>query len=182
MASNSVIDMTKNKYGSFIVIKMLKYGSKEQREGIARLYDGKTAKLMKHKIANAVVELYYNDHTNALRHVYSITQFRNLTLTDPFDSHFIDDHGFEEKITCKTCGKTFKWQSSLVRHTRSVHSNTTVSVQYGCKFCGKSFKDQSSLKYHVFTHTGDKPFKCDSCGKGFVRKSLMMTHLATCSK
>ncbi|CAB4056228.1 PUF6 [Lepeophtheirus salmonis] len=79
MASNSVIDMTKNKYGSFIVIKMLKYGSKEQREGIARLYDGKTAKLMKHKIANAVVELYYNDHTNALRHVYSITQFRNLS-------------------------------------------------------------------------------------------------------
>uniref|UniRef100_A0A0K2TAF1 Zinc finger protein 699 [Ailuropoda melanoleuca] n=1 Tax=Lepeophtheirus salmonis TaxID=72036 RepID=A0A0K2TAF1_LEPSM len=91
-------------------------------------------------------------------------------------------HSNGKKITCKTCGKTFKWQSSLVRHTRSVHSNTTVSVQYGCKFCGKSFKDQSSLKYHVFTHTGDKPFKCDSCGKGFVRKSLMMTHLATCSK
>ncbi|CAB4061916.1 KRAB [Lepeophtheirus salmonis] len=55
-------------------------------------------------------------------------------------------HSNDKKITCKICGKAFKWESSLVSHTRAAHSSMTLSVQYDCNFCGKSFKDRSNLK------------------------------------
>ncbi|KFM71028.1 Zinc finger protein 16, partial [Stegodyphus mimosarum] len=38
-----------------------------------------------------------------------------------------------------------------------------------CDICGKSFRYKEYLKKHIFTHTGEKPYKCNLCSKAFAR-------------
>ena len=57
------------------VPKMIKYGSKEQRQLVLKTFDGKFAGLMKHKIANAVVESFYNDVANAAQRNAMLQEF-----------------------------------------------------------------------------------------------------------
>ncbi|CAK8691564.1 unnamed protein product [Clavelina lepadiformis] len=32
--------------------------------------------------------------------------------------------------------------------------------QFSCKFCDKSFNNKTHLKYHIRTHTGERPYQC----------------------
>lgn len=60
-----MIEMAKSKYANFFVQKLLKYGSKEQKQAVMKSLEGRIAKLMKHKTAGVVVELMYNDYADA---------------------------------------------------------------------------------------------------------------------
>merc|ERR1719500_1203952 len=60
-----IVEMSKSKYASFFVLKLLRYGSKEQRAHTIKAMMGKVAKLMKHKTAGVVVELVFNDYADA---------------------------------------------------------------------------------------------------------------------
>ena len=58
-----IVTMAKSQYAYFFVVKLIKYGSKTQRKIIYEAFKGKVAELMKHKVANNAVDMYYNEVT-----------------------------------------------------------------------------------------------------------------------
>ena len=46
-----------------------------------------------------------------------------------------------------------------------------------CHYCGHIFKTSQALKRHIFTHTGEKPYKCGDCSKSFSRKDRLKEHI-----
>lgn len=58
-----------------------------------------------------------------------------------------------------------------------------VQDSYGCPFenCGKQYRNRTSFRYHLRTHTGDKPYQCShpGCGKRFHRRDILTAHVRT---
>ncbi|CAG8573490.1 10962_t:CDS:1, partial [Acaulospora colombiana] len=50
--------------------------------------------------------------------------------------------------------------------------------RYKCEICQKRFTRPSSLTTHSYTHTGEKPFKCqvEGCGRPFSVMSNLRRH------
>ncbi|KAJ9110822.1 hypothetical protein QFC22_006679 [Naganishia vaughanmartiniae] len=61
----------------------------------------------------------------------------------------------------------------------NVGSSTTLpGPRYTCDHCGKSFSRPSSLKIHIYSHTGEKPYKCTwpDCTRSFSVQSNLKRH------
>ena len=66
-------------------------------------------------------------------------------------------------------------------HLMSTFSSKTVvksTKKHVCEICGKRFTRPSSLQTHSYSHTGEKPFKCDvdGCGRHFSVVSNLRRH------
>lgn len=66
----------------------------------------------------------------------------------------------------------------MMRETKEA-TTTTQHHRYHCQHCKKSFSRPSSLRIHIYSHTGEKPFKChhQGCGRSFSVHSNMRRHL-----
>ncbi|KAF7728083.1 hypothetical protein EC973_006721 [Apophysomyces ossiformis] len=62
--------------------------------------------------------------------------------------------------------------------TTSQKSSTPPPKRYGCPICSKKFTRPSSLTTHLYSHTGEKPFKCpiEGCGRNFSVVSNLRRH------
>jgi len=72
---DKIVDLAKEKYSKFFVIKALKYGTKEQRRIIMKAFHGKVETLVRHSEAAAVVECAYNEFANAAERAALIEEF-----------------------------------------------------------------------------------------------------------
>uniref|UniRef100_A0A4W6FXB4 C2H2-type domain-containing protein n=1 Tax=Lates calcarifer TaxID=8187 RepID=A0A4W6FXB4_LATCA len=86
----------------------------------------------------------------------------------------------EKSYTCNTCGKKFKVEYALKKHEQG-HQND----QYYCSLCRKRFIKLShykrhimltALKYHLRTHTEERPYQCSCCIETFEEKEDLEQH------
>ena len=80
----------------------------------------------------------------------------------------------ESMFPCTICGKIIN-SKTMNQHMLAIHSIKQYA-RYKCEFCEKEFAQKSLLKYHMNSHTGDKPFKCKYCGQGFATPGNKSTH------
>ena len=55
----------------------------------------------------------------------------------------------------------------------------TGEKPFKCKQCLKSYSSSGDLTLHLRTHSGEKTFKCEQCPKSFSQSSHLTSHLQT---
>ncbi|KAJ3605495.1 hypothetical protein NHX12_027541, partial [Muraenolepis orangiensis] len=68
-------------------------------------------------------------------------------------------------LVCETCGECFLSAASLGAHRAAERL-----------VCGKACSHRSALKHHMLTHTGERPFVCETCGKRCGHASALQNH------
>ncbi|KAJ8733806.1 hypothetical protein PYW07_014357 [Mythimna separata] len=109
-------------------------------------------------------------------------------------------------VQCSECGREFRDNILLKRHTKYAHGGTYTCTKcsavfssepalsthmkthksqserrYQCSFtgCSKKFNFAHHLKHHELTHTNTKQHYCKICNKGFIQSHHLKTHLKT---
>ncbi|XP_063868187.1 zinc finger protein ZFAT-like [Scylla paramamosain] len=83
--------------------------------------------------------------------------------------HIASIHTKVKHSSC--CNAHFTTTAALRLHQKTVHENG-----YVCPTCGRTFERKASLDRHIFTHTTEKPFKCESCPYNTCSKFNLKRH------
>ncbi|KAG5772895.1 hypothetical protein H9Q72_001074 [Fusarium xylarioides] len=47
----------------------------------------------------------------------------------------------------------------------------------GCSYCHRTFHKTEHLLRHERSHTGEKPYRCDTCSRGYARSDVLLRHV-----
>lgn len=99
----------------------------------------------------------------------------------------------DAKFTCKTCTKTFKYKTTLVRHWRVVHGGLKCN-KCTCPICSQIFDSQVTFSRHFdsahkkraaellsklkkgYTESNDQVVRCDMCQQWFTCRRSYLKH------
>ncbi|KAL1402465.1 hypothetical protein pipiens_019743 [Culex pipiens pipiens] len=84
-------------------------------------------------------------------------------------------HTKTKNTVCEICGSRFTRKESLKMHVKRVHEGYRP---HECSLCGLKFSLICLLKRHMYTHTGEKPFKCQLCPQAYAQTNDLVKHVA----
>ena len=79
----------------------------------------------------------------------------------------------KKRFSCDKCPKSFKNNSALKEHIKTVHEG----LKYECKTCNKTYFTKVGLKNCQAGHQGNKKHICGVCGESFVYKTSLQNHM-----
>uniref|UniRef100_A0A8D8CQN8 Zinc finger protein 729 n=1 Tax=Culex pipiens TaxID=7175 RepID=A0A8D8CQN8_CULPI len=84
---------------------------------------------------------------------------------------------------CDQCNMKYGMMGHLLRHKRACH-NDDPTEGFVCPVCKMEFKKATRLRYHLYEHTGEKPFKCynEGCSEAFTTPMRRHEHNVTCGR
>ena len=127
----------------------------------------------------------FASEANLSKHMH---KHERLTLRcEKCGQHFARQSTFDKHITvcqtetsCEICGKVFKCLSKNLKSRYQEHMFThTGEKPYKCQFCDRGFRDRSTRRKHERTHTGEKPYPCTVCNRAFSQLRLLRNHVRT---
>lgn len=86
------------------------------------------------------------------------------------------------------CSEVFTTHDQLTEHVADTHvgygKSKYVCEWEGCsrKEEGKTFQQRQKILRHLQTHTGDRPFKCETCSRRFSEANTLSQHTRTHTK
>jgi hypothetical protein len=93
-------------------------------------------------------------------------------------THIADNHTV---LSCPHCVYQVKGNNSLVQHLIQCHQLVSppevTSSTPSCRICGETLVTNQALKFHLYKHTGVKPYNCDVCGAKFRTPSTLKSHV-----
>uniref|UniRef100_A0A1I8P2E8 C2H2-type domain-containing protein n=1 Tax=Stomoxys calcitrans TaxID=35570 RepID=A0A1I8P2E8_STOCA len=114
-------------------------------------------------------------------------QLRLETCYD-IDRH-IRYHNAPQQLKCEACCKVYRWEKTLRRHKRNVHSSKggdkhakdseKLEGKYRCCKCSKDFVTEQHLNRHNNNVHKLKILECNFCEKTFMHPYALREHLAS---